>query len=111
MIPPGMPDFYTQKRFVEAGHIRLAGRAWSGIGPVERVQVGIDGTWSDAVLDAPLGPFAWQAWSFEWNATVGEHELTCRARDAAGNVQPLDPPWNYQGMGNNVVQRITVTVR
>ncbi len=111
MIPPGFPDFYTRRRFVEAGHTRLAGRAWSGAGRVERVEVGIDGNWSDAILQAPVGPFAWQAWLFEWDATRGEHKLACRATDAAGNRQPLRPPWNYQGMGNNVVQRITVTVR
>jgi len=27
------------------------------------------------------------------------------------NVQPLDQPWNYQGMGNNLAQTIAVTVR
>jgi hypothetical protein len=32
-------------------------------------------------------------------------------QSAAGNRQPLEAPWNYQGMGNNVVQRIPVTVR
>jgi sulfane dehydrogenase subunit SoxC len=45
------------------------------------------------------------------DGTPGEHELACRATDAAGNVQPLEPPWNYQGMGNNVVQRVVVVVR
>ena len=57
------------------------------------------------------GEFAWRPWSFDWDATVGEHELSCRATDAAGNTQPLDPPWNFQGHGNNSVQRFTVTVR
>jgi hypothetical protein len=23
----------------------------------------------------------------------------------------LEPPWNYQGMGNNVVQRVPIPVR
>jgi hypothetical protein len=45
-----------------------------------------------------------------WVADPGEHELICRATDASGAVQPLEPVWNYQGMGNNVVQRIKVTV-
>jgi hypothetical protein len=30
---------------------------------------------------------------------------------SAGVAQPLVAPWNYQGMGNNAVQRIPVTVR
>jgi len=33
-----------------------------------------------------------------------------RATDAAGNVQPVDQPWNYQGMENNMVQRVDVLV-
>ena len=45
-----------------------------------------------------------------WNATAGEHELCCRARDAAGNEQPLEPSWNLGGYANNAVQRVPVTV-
>jgi hypothetical protein len=36
--------------------------------------------------------------------------VSCRATDAAGNVQPLEQPWNYQGMGNNLVQTVPVSV-
>jgi hypothetical protein len=77
---------------------------------VERVEVAIDGRWEDTTLAAPVGPFAWVGWSLRWDATPGDHELACRATDMAGNVQPSDPAWNYQGMGNNAIQRITVTV-
>ncbi len=110
MIPPGIPDFFSRGRFVDSGRVELSGRAWSGSGPVERVEVAVDGQWAEATLGPPAGEFAWRSWSFEWDATPGEHELACRATDAAGDVQPLDPPWNYQGMGNNVVQRVRVTV-
>jgi hypothetical protein len=58
-----------------------------------------------------VGRHAWRGWSFDWEATDGEHELACRATDAAGQVQPLDQPWNRQGMGVNHVQRVEVTVR
>jgi sulfane dehydrogenase subunit SoxC len=111
MIPPGIPDFFSRHRFVEAGLVTLSGRAWSGNGQVERVELAVDGEWTDATLAPPVGEFAWRGWSFDWEATTGEHELACRAIDAAGNVQPLEAPWNYQGMGNNIVQRIIVTVR
>ncbi|MFL6104800.1 MAG: molybdopterin-dependent oxidoreductase, partial [Actinomycetes bacterium] len=43
MIPPGFPDFLSRTRFVEAGKVRLEGRAWSGWAPVERVEVSVDG--------------------------------------------------------------------
>jgi DMSO/TMAO reductase YedYZ molybdopterin-dependent catalytic subunit len=111
MIPPGHPDFLTRARFVDAGDVEVRGRAWSGAGVVERVEVGVDGAWQDAVLELPVGEFAWRGWSFRWTARPGEHVLSCRATDAAGHVQPLDQPWNYQGMGNNLVQSVPVTVR
>ena len=60
---------------------------------------------------SPAGAFAWRGWSFDWDAVPGEHELACRATDSAGNTQPLEQPWNYQGMANNLVQRVPVTIR
>lgn len=92
------------------GPVMLTGRAWSGEGAVQRVDVGIDGKWAPAHLEHPAAPFAWCAWSLPWVADPGEHELACRATDATGATQPLEQAWNYQGMGNNVVQRIKVTV-
>jgi hypothetical protein len=111
MIPPGIPDFFSRRRFVEAGVVKLSGRAWSGGGLVKRVEVAVDGRWADATPATPVGEFAWHGWSFDWHATTGEHVIACRATDASGDVQPLEPAWNYQGMGNNAVQRIPVTVR
>jgi DMSO/TMAO reductase YedYZ molybdopterin-dependent catalytic subunit len=112
MVPPGIPDFYTRQRTVEAGPVGLIGRAWSGGGrPVARVQVGIDGAWSEAALDPPEHKYAWQEWRYRWNAKPGEYELTCRATNADGETQPLDPPWDHAGFGNNAVQRVAVTVR
>jgi DMSO/TMAO reductase YedYZ molybdopterin-dependent catalytic subunit len=111
MVPPGIPDFFSRHRFLEPGRTTLTGRAWSGDAPVERVEVAVDGCWTEATLERSLGDFAWRGWTFDWDATPGDHELACRATDAAGNVQPLGAPWNYQGMGNNVVQRVRVTVR
>ncbi len=111
MIPPGFPDFFTRSRTVERGAVTLVGRAWSGAGRIARVEVGVDGTWSDAHVGEPLGPFAWQKWSFDWSATPGDHVLTCRATDVKGDVQPTEAPWNVQGMGNNLVHAVRVTVR
>jgi DMSO/TMAO reductase YedYZ molybdopterin-dependent catalytic subunit len=111
MIAPGFPDFLTRRRIVDRGVVELSGRAWSGGGAIARVEVGVDDVWSDATLGASIGELAWRAWSSRWEATPGEHVLSCRATDAAGNVQPIDAPWNVQGMGNNSVQRVLVTVR
>ena len=113
MIPPGFPEFLSRTRFVDAGPVQLEGRAWSGWGAVERVEVSMDGgaTWVDAALDDPTGEFAWSAWRFDWEAQPGEYELSCRATDAAGNSQPLAAEWNYDGVCNNGVQRVRVVVR
>jgi len=112
LVPPGIPDWYTRRRLVEAGALTIEGRAWSGGGvPVERVELGSDNEWHDAELERAASPYAWQRWRCKWQAMPGEHELACRATDASGAVQPLEPDWNTAGMGNNAVQRVAVTVR
>jgi DMSO/TMAO reductase YedYZ molybdopterin-dependent catalytic subunit len=110
MAPPGIPDFYTRRRIVDAGTVQISGRAWSGAAPITRVEFGVDGAWQDARLQQSCA-FSWQGWSASWPAGVGDHELACRATDRAGNVQPLEPPWDVSGFGNNSVQRVQVTVR
>jgi len=112
LLPPGVPDFLSRARIVQAGRVRLTGRAWSGAGlTVTRVEVGVGGVWRDAVLGDPLGDYAWRGFSFDWNAPPGEYELSCRATDASGAVQPLESFWTTSGMGNNVAQKIAVLVR
>jgi DMSO/TMAO reductase YedYZ molybdopterin-dependent catalytic subunit len=108
--PPGIPDFYTRERVLHVGRVEIAGRAWSGEAPVARVEFAVDGSWQDAPLDVPAAPHAWRGWRAVWEAAAGEHELCCRATDAAGNVQPLEPPWDVTGFGNNAVQRVAVRV-
>ncbi len=112
LVPPGIPEFLSRARFLDAGPCTLEGRAWSGFGAIERVDVSVDGgtTWTEAELAAPVSPYAWTGWHFAWAAAPGDYELCCRARDAAGNVQPNEPAWNLDGYGNNAVQRVRVTV-
>ena len=112
MIPPGIPDFLTRTRLVETGPVSLTGRAWAGRVGVSRVEVSVDGgsTWWDARLGEPLSPYAWRGWSFEWEALPGQYALCARATDIEGNVQPVTQPWNFRGMGNNMVQRVDVIV-
>ena len=63
--------------------------------PITAVEVKIDGgAWTKATLaEADNSPFAWRFWHLDWAATPGEHSITSRAIDAAGNVQPaMDDP-------------------
>jgi DMSO/TMAO reductase YedYZ molybdopterin-dependent catalytic subunit len=112
-VPPGVPDFMSRERHLPPGPVSLTGRAWSGYGQIERVEVSTDGgaTFADAQLDAPLGEAAWRGWSFAWDAPEGSHVVSSRATDAAGNTQPLEPPWNLKGYSNNAVELIAVVVR
>ena len=114
VVPPGFPEFMTRRRSVEVGRHVLRGRAWSGWGPIRRVEVSLDGgdTWADADVGHAASPHAWVPWTFAWDAArPGAFELCCRATDAAGHTQPLEPRWNLSGFSNNAVQRVAVEVR
>jgi len=92
LVPPGIPDFATRERTLGPGRCEVRGRAWSGFGPVNRVEVSVDGgaSWSDARLGGQTSNWAWRAWDWAWEASVpGVYELCCRATDSTGNTQPL----------------------
>ena len=113
MLPPGIPEFFTRARTVRRGEVALTGRAWSGHARITRVEVSDDDglTWADADLRPQPDPWAWAAWTYSWRPkAAGEYVLCSRARDEAGNVQPVDAAWNVGGYSNNSVQRIPVTV-
>jgi DMSO/TMAO reductase YedYZ molybdopterin-dependent catalytic subunit len=112
LVPPGIPEFLTRERTLEAGEHMLEGRAWSGLAPIEAVDVSTDGggSWADAELDPAGERWAWRGWRFRWHAEPGRHVLCSRARDEEGNEQPLAPPWNLGGYANNAVQTVTVNV-
>jgi DMSO/TMAO reductase YedYZ molybdopterin-dependent catalytic subunit len=99
---------------IPAGFYTVRGKAWSGTGPVTKVEVSLtgEGEWYPAQLDASAGPYQWRNWSFQWQAKqIGRCTLRARASDAAGNVQPDVPPWNPLGYGNNAVEVLYVDVR
>jgi DMSO/TMAO reductase YedYZ molybdopterin-dependent catalytic subunit len=70
------------------GGYRIVGAAWGA--PISRVEVQIDGgPWMPATIDrTEEAPFAWRIWALDWNPRPGEHTITSRAVDTAGNVQP-----------------------
>jgi hypothetical protein len=71
------------------GAYRIMGAAWGR--PVASVEVQVDGGgWMPATIDEGIGSdFSWKLWSLDWpGAVAGEHTITSRATDVAGNIQP-----------------------
>ena len=68
---------------------QIMGAAWGA--PIERVEVQIDGgPWQRAQLGQGRGDeFTWTFWQLDWDdPSAGEHDITSRAIDTEGNVQP-----------------------
>jgi sulfane dehydrogenase subunit SoxC len=112
LVPPGIPEFLTRERTVEAGEHVIEGRAWSGLAPISSVEVSTDGgsTWTGAELEPEEERWAWRGWRFRWQADPGNYVLCSRARDEEGNEQPPEPAWNLGGYSNNAVQKVAVKV-
>ena len=93
-------------------HIR--GAAWSNTSPVAGVDVSTDGgaTWKPAHLSKSLGRYSWRQWEAKWSAGPDGSKATlmARARNEAGQVQPLEQQWNPNGYLWNVVHRVEVAV-
>jgi DMSO/TMAO reductase YedYZ molybdopterin-dependent catalytic subunit len=91
----------------------IEGIAWSGNGPVTRVEVSTDGggNWEEALLEGSPGRYNARRWSYPWSPTrPGAYRLVSRATDASGNGQPAGQRWNRLGYGNNGPQTVTVQV-
>jgi DMSO/TMAO reductase YedYZ molybdopterin-dependent catalytic subunit len=93
----------------------IRGTAWSGdAGPVTAVDVSVDAgrTWTSATMRRDQRTeFGWRPWEYRWTPPrEAYYTIFARARDAAGNRQPLEQEWNPSGYGWNVVPRIGVVV-
>ena len=98
---------------IEGGKQTVRGIAWSGEGRLEEVLVSIDGgrQWEAAQLEPDPNAYAWTPWRAEVTFNhPGKFELMSRAKDSAGNQQPMEQYWNKGGYGNNIVQQVRVEV-
>jgi hypothetical protein len=79
------------------GRVTVAGVAWAQHRGISKVEVQVDsGAWNTATLAAVPSVDTWRQWSFNWDATPGQHKLTVRATDNSGATQteqmaPPDP--------------------
>jgi DMSO/TMAO reductase YedYZ molybdopterin-dependent catalytic subunit len=97
---------------MNVGELAITGLAWSGTGPVERVEVRVDGgAWVPANLGASER-YAWRRWDLVTSVDgAGDVVIRSRATDAAGNTQPEHAEWNRLGYGNNSIQAVSVRAR
>ena len=95
--------------------VHVLGAAWAGEAEIARVTVSFDGgrNWVDAELAPERAPYAWRLWSYNWNpAAEGRYEIVARARDSAGNEQPLErDPRIITPYANNWADRRTIEVQ
>ena len=86
---------------LHAGTQAIRGFAWSGHGSIGRVEYSLDDgkTWADAAIQEPNISMGGCRWEFIWDAPPGEHTITMRATDSAGNTQPKPDAikWNERG--------------
>ena len=113
MVPPGMPDFLTRERIVEAGRALLEGRAWSGTragrrGGGERRRRRDLGARPSSTQPVAVGV---ARWTYRWDAASRARTSSAAARATRpGTCSRVEPEWNLGGYANNAVQRVPVTV-
>jgi sulfite oxidase len=96
-----------------AGPAAVTGYALAGEHrTVARVDVSLDGgqTWTQATVDDPPSPWAWQHWHTILDLPAGPAGITARAWDDTGATQPERPAslWNPGGYNNTAWHRIRI---
>jgi DMSO/TMAO reductase YedYZ molybdopterin-dependent catalytic subunit len=97
---------------VGRGELTIRGVAWSGAGPIARVDVSVGGGgWQRARLVGQRSRHSWQWWELITHVEEpGTVALRARATDLAGRTQPERAEWNRLGYGNNAIQQVPIRV-
>lgn len=69
---------------------KVEGITFAGLRGISQVEVSTDGGghWAPANVAAPLSPYAWIFWNYDWTAPApGRHTLVVRATDGTGSLQ------------------------
>jgi DMSO/TMAO reductase YedYZ molybdopterin-dependent catalytic subunit len=99
---------------VERYGFTISGIAWDRGNGINRVEVSLDGgvNWQDALLDRPLGPYAYRQFSLQPGMMrPGTYRLVSRATSNSGERQATAMKLNPGGYHNNVPRPIAVAVR
>lgn len=98
---------------VDVGALAVRGLAWSGVAPLARVDVSVNGAaWQPARLLGQPSTCCWQRWELLTQFTrPGRVALRSRATDKAGRTQPEQPEWNRLGYGNNAIHEVSIRAK
>ena len=95
---------------VAAGRVAVGGRAWHQHTGVGSVDVSVDdGPWQPATLAPALGVDTWRLWSWQWDATAGDHRLRVRMHDLDGTPQSAQERAVFPGASSGL-HTVDVTV-
>lgn len=123
--PPGLAEFFTRNRYLQAGIIDLEGRCWVGGSTIRRQKYIVDiaqvnlsfdhgQTWHSAqIVQHRASLWGWSKWTYKWTAKPGLYTIIIRATDTSAYEQPLYQSissWNYHSLASNIAQRLTVHV-
>ncbi len=88
----------------------LRGIAFDGGSGIRQVQLSANGgsMWTDAKLGQDLGRYSFRGWEAPTTLAAGPHTLQVRAVSNAGEMQPVEQPWNPAGYLRNVIESTTV---
>ncbi len=115
------PAKVTRRVTHRGSRYAIMGAAWGA--PIRAVQVRVDdGPWMAARLSGPSTHrrtsrgTAWRFWTFDWGTPAsGEHEITSRAFDVDGNIQPApDDPFlasrrTYWESNGHITRRVLIS--
>lgn len=93
------------------GKISVGGKAFSGKGPIVKVDLSIDQgkTWTRAHLTAQRASGGWQEFEGEFQVLEpGSLTILAKAEDAAGSQQPPEREWNPSGYLRNDIEKVEV---
>ena len=101
---------------VASGELTIRGYGIAGDGhSVERIDVSLDDglTWQQADLHPARSRWSWRPWSLTVEVAPGPLNISARAWDDTGALQPesVASLWNPRGYGNNAWARIASSVR
>ncbi|WP_421845420.1 sulfite oxidase [Mycobacterium sp.] len=101
---------------VASGELTIWGYGIAGDGHrVERIDVSLDDglTWQQADLHPARSRWSWRPWSLTVEVAPGPLNISARAWDDTGALQPesVASLWNPRGYGNNAWARIASSVR